>query len=31
VIGGLEGNDKLVSIIDLDKDTVHDRIIKHVK
>jgi uncharacterized protein len=30
IVAGLTGRDKLVSILDLDADTVHQRILKHV-
>ena len=30
VVAGLSGNDKLVTITDLDANTVHDRILKHI-
>ena len=30
IVAGLSGNDKLVTITDLDTDTVHDRILKHI-
>jgi uncharacterized protein len=30
VIGGLSGNDKLITILDMDKETVQERILQHL-
>jgi len=30
IVGGKQGNDKLITITDLDKEKVHERILKHI-
>jgi uncharacterized protein (TIGR00251 family) len=30
IVAGASGNDKLITIIDLDKQSVHDRILRHL-
>ena len=30
IVAGINGRDKLVSILDLDAETVHERILKHI-
>lgn len=30
IVAGLNGNDKLITILDLDRFAVHDRILKHI-